>query len=360
MPDAVETQAAPSTATEAAPSTPQTFEIPRSGTPEYAEWRVSGEIPAKKEQPKKEASASSDTGKDQTPEDEANSGAKEAQEKGKRRPDAEARIKQLNDENKRIKAELEDARKGKTEKAESSAAAKQPQTYKDWRAEFKPSKWIETYLTDNADATYEDANAAMADHLGDVRDQFRSFEQRDAEASKQIVTKVEDAKARYGEDALDTIIPTGEKITKDPRIAGVIKEMVKDSDVMVDLLYVLGTDPKLDEFLELSRTNPRKAVRYVVEVEQGIEAAFKGSKTATEGAERGADGKFVAKPAETETPAKRGRESAAEPPIELGSRGASTLSESERALKEMANNPNAFGKWKAAEDAAELRRRRGM
>src|ERR1700761_3049307 len=184
-----ETQAAPSTAVVEAP---QTFDIPRSGTDEYATWRNTGELP--KVQPKTEDPAPSDTVKEQTTDEPGDSAPSTQEKQSKRRPDVEARIKQLTDRTKELEVQLEEARRPKETKADPSPAKPaQPQTYKDWRAEFKPQKWVEQYTKEHPDASYEDATAAMADHLGDVRDHFRAIEQQRQSQEKELNDKVSDA-----------------------------------------------------------------------------------------------------------------------------------------------------------------------
>ena len=341
---AEETQAAPSPAAVAeAP-----IEIPRSGTSEYAEWRVSGELP---EKPKPSEAAA-------PPDDAADSAATTTQEKpSKRRPDVEARFKEYTARIDKLERELNEARQPKTEKpAESSPAKTQPETYSDWRKEFKPSQWVEKYGKDNPEASYEDATAAMADYLGDVRDQFRSIETQRETQKKSFMTQVEESRKRYGDSFDQTVAPTAQTIQADKAISPVVKQMLTESEHLPDLLFTLGGDSEaFKSFLETAKTSPGKAIRYIAKLEAGIadELAGKGSEASSE---RNDKGQFTAK----ETPVKRGPESAPDPPIELGSRGTGTLSESDRALKAAeAGDPKAMRAWMEAENRKDLARRKG-
>lgn len=314
------------------------IELPKSGSHEYAEWRASGILPIK-EQPKAESAPA--------PEESADSAATGKQERpSRRRPNAEARIKQLADENKRIKAELEEVRRPKETKAESSSA--RPQTYQEWRKTFKPSKWVENYGKENPEATYEDANAAMADYLGDVREQFRTVEQQRQSQTKELNDKVSDARARYGEKFDEVLQPTVNKIVSDPGINPNVKEMINDSDVIADLIFTIGSDSKtLNDFVAMAKSNPGKALRYIAVLENGI-------------IEELANGKSVEE-TKSEIPAKRGPESAPEPPIEIGARGSGTMSDSERAFQAITKgNANATRQWMEAENRRSLARRRGI
>lgn len=328
--------AAPSAAVERTPS----FEIPRSGTAEYAEWRMSGELP---EKPKPEASAPSDAEKDQATDD---GGAEPPKKQERRKPDAEARIKQLTDDLKRVRQELDEVRKP-TPKAESSPAKSAPQTYQEWRKTFVASKWIENYSKENPQSSYEDATAAMADYLGDVRDQYRAATQQRETMDRQVKDRVADARERYGADLDKVLFPTVEKIRG--KVAPAVEAMLNESELLPHVLFTMGSDADgLNSFLQAS---PGKQLRYIAAVESGIQAEL--SKESAPN--RNETGQFTAKP-----PAKRGPESAPEPPLEIGNRGAITLNESDRALQAIQKgDAKATRAWLHAENAKDLARRRG-
>src|ERR1700743_574791 len=104
------TEATPSVATvvDSAP-----IEIPRSGTPEYAKWRVDGTLPTPKAAP-----APADTSKETTTENagEAESPQKTQEKQRARKPDAEHRIGELTRELKQLRADLDEARRPKETK----------------------------------------------------------------------------------------------------------------------------------------------------------------------------------------------------------------------------------------------------
>lgn len=350
------------TAAEATPSvaTESTPEIPRSGTAEYAQWRIDGTLPEKKQSQPAEstpADASKETISDNAPEPETGKSTQET----RRKPGAEARIGELTSRVKQLERDLEEARRPKTTQAESSTAKSaptQPQNYREWRKTFKPSKWVEKYGQENPEATYEDATAACADFQADVRDQFRQIEQQRDSQTKELNSKVTDARARYGEKFDEVVWPTLNTIVTDSGVNPNVKAMLNDSDVVTDLLFTIGSDQKtLNDFLSMAKSQPGKALRYLAVVENGIIEELSTGKSG-----RNERGQFTSsKSEETVAPAKRGPENAPEPPIEIGSRGSGPMDESARALSAAGRgDPNAFRQWKKAEDAKEMRRRRGL
>lgn len=154
-----------------------------------------------------------------------------------------------------------------------------PQNYQDYRKAFQPSKFIEEFAKANPQATYDDANAAMADHLSDVRDHFRNIEQQ-AQATKQnLDAQVKDAQERYEnfdeikQTFLDQVI--GEKGM--PLIPPIVLSVINDSDYLTDLLYTLGSDEaEVAKFVALAKSDPRRAIRYVARVEALIEEELAG------------------------------------------------------------------------------------
>jgi hypothetical protein len=346
----------------AAPSAAEetTFEIPRSGTPEYANWRDKGVFP-EKETPAVADSASADTSKETTSDDAADSAASTPQET-RRKPEVEARFKKLTDEkNARIaqlERDLEKARRPKTTPAESSPAKPaQPQTYQEWRKAFKPTQWSQEYAKANPEASYEDGMAAMSDYLDEVRSQFRSAEQAQQAQFRELDAKTADAKSRYGEKFDPIKEATLKAIVPNQKIPMFIKTMLGGSEVLPDLIFVLGEKPEeLAKFVAMAERNPGEAARYIARTEHLIreELSAKASPEGETG--RNERGQFTAK--EPTAPAKRGPESAPEPPIEIGNRGSGSMDESERALKAAMNgDTKAVGAWLRAENAKDARRR---
>lgn len=350
----------------ATPAVEPDLEIPRSGTPEYAEWRKSGKLPEKtQDQPKPEESAPSDAPKETESEAEPDSEAEsspapEAAQKQEKRSNADTRKSQLTAEIKEL-LKQRDALKSEisarqTPPAESSKAeSERPQNYQQWRKSFRPSQWMEDYAKANPEASYEDQTAAMADYLGDVREQFRAFEQRAAEQRQSIERAAEDARQRYG-DGFDAARNTFTSATLgsrgEPLVPVEVLSLVSDSDVLADLVYTIGSNAEeTAKFAQMAKTNPNKAIRYIALTENLIREEL------SKATPRNEQGRF----AKEEPPAKRGPESAPEPPIEIGNRGSKPMDESERAFSAIERgDPKAVRAWIQAENAKELRRRKGM
>lgn len=342
-PDVME--AAPSAATI---ETPAPIEIPRSGTPDYAKWRIDGTIPDKPS-PKTADPAPADTSK------ETASVTAPAPEPGKsqesrRKPDAEARIRELSEENRRVKAELEEARKPKSA---DPAPAKPTQQV------TRPKPTVEDKGPDGKPkyGTYEEYVEELADWKAEQRIAAREREQSVAQQATALSKQLEEARTRY--ENYDTVTaPVIQDLLK-PDVPKEVFALLNDSPVLADLLYTIGgTEASKAGFLKACRETPGKALRVILLMEQKIMAALSnGTKPATE---RNESGQFVAAKPAIEAPAKRGPESAPPPPIEIGHRGPQPKDEAERALSEaQKGSPAAFTAWKKAEDAKELRRRRG-
>ena len=129
-------------------------------------------------------------------------------------------------------------------------------------------------------------------------------QQRQEAAQKEMQTRLDAAKSRYGEGSDATIVEAAKAIFQDQQIPGAIREVLNESDVLIDVLYTLGKDAEgLAEFVELAKSKPGAAMRKAVLVEKLVsEELGKGGSSAGETPERGADGKFVSqKPPEKKT-----------------------------------------------------------
>ena len=354
-----ETQtAAPSSAQEST----STFEIPSSGTSEYAEWRINGTLPEKKSQPKTAESAPADTPKEEHSETApaAESGQGQ-QEQRRRKPDVEERFRKLSEDYnarlQKLERDLEEARRPKETKAESSPApAKQPQSYAEYRQAFKAKDFIEQFAKQNPEASYEDATAAMAEHLADARDYFRRIDETRQAQRKAIDDLAKKAREKYPDfDNVKTQF-LGKLVDEkgSALIPQQVFDVIDDSDYLADVIYVIGSDAEESaKFVELAKSNPTKAIRYIARVESLIEAEL--SKP------RNDNGQFRSEEREApKAPVKRGPESAPAPPLEIGSRGAGSADEASRALEAVERGDGrSFRQWMEAENARELRRRRG-
>jgi hypothetical protein len=339
----------------AAPSAAEsgTIELPRSGTPEYAQWRVDGSLPEKKTQPNEADSATADaskeTGSESAPEPEAGKPTQES----RRKPGAEARIGELTGRVKQLERELEEARKPKSDKPTQTAESSPAPDPKPESNRPKPTHDAKDKDGKPLYGTYEDYIEDLADWKAEQRIAAQQREQSAAQQRQAVSQKLEEARSRYS-DYDSVAIPVVQELLK-PGISREVFAVLNDSPVLADLLYTIGgSEQSKADFLAACRSNPSKALRVALLMEQEIVKELGQGKEEPQGlAGRNERGQFVAKE-EPKTPAKRKPESAAEPPIEIGNRGASTLDATERAFKD-----GDFRSWKAAEDAKDLRRRRG-
>lgn len=315
-----------------------TIELPKSGSPEYAEWRVTGEVP----EPKADSTPAPtvDAGEATTP----------PKKQERRRPDAEARIKELAAKVKQLEAE----RAQPTKPAETQPKVEsQPQQY------TRPKPTVDDRGADGKPkyATYEDFVEELGDWKAEQRWAAQERERQQRQQSEEVAAKVKEAETRYP-NFKEIAVPTVDAIVKNAKIAPVIKQMLNDSEVWTDLIFTIGSEPsELAAFVEMAEQNPGKALRYIALTENLItEELDKGATRTTP--EKGPDGKFIK--AETAAPAKRGPESAPEPPLEVGNRGSGPMDESARALSDIERgNTSAVRNWLRAENAKELRRRKG-
>lgn len=189
----------------------------------------------------------------------AEPGAAKPQEKDKKneplpkdKPSADERIGRLtaeyNAEIKRLEGEI----------AKLKPEAK-PETVKEAPKRPNPFNWT---------GTQEEYDKAMDVYEAYVRQQATVDAQnllRQQATQQELAVKLNDARARY-QDADTRIFPTIKAIAEAP-IANAVKAMINDSEVMVDLVYTLGGDGKLDQFLETAKTNPGKALREIFVIE---------------------------------------------------------------------------------------------
>ena len=320
MPDAVETVVAESSpAVVETPAAPQVDPLQEGPMVNWTreqrnEFRSTGKMPEAK--PKAEpASAKEPT--EAPAESAAESETAQQQEhteirtSPKPKQTAEERIAQL-------EATIEKIRKGagleRTAKSESSTtepaprqesqAQQQPKNYQEWRKTFKPPQWVEEFAKANPEASYEDANAAMADFLADVRDGFKQREAQFEARNRELNAKLDEAKSRY-ENFDQVMWPTLNEITQDPAINQSVKDMLDESEILPHVLFTIGSKPAdRADFIQMAKSNPAKAKRFLASVENLIYAELDGNKSTP----------HVEKP-----PAKQ-QTSAPKPPAEVGGR----------------------------------------
>lgn len=248
---------------------------------EFSKYRQSGELPARFKPAEEEAESAPAATPEETVESEVEetesepeSEPEESQEQPQKGSGAEKRIKQLLARTKELERKLE--AKQDVTPASSPARPAAPQNYAEWEKTFNADKWIEEFAKANPTATYERANAAMFSHMLGAREHFREIEQARAAQAKELSTKVGEARQRY-EDYDDAIKPFVSGFIADPSVAPVVKQMVNDSDIFADLVYVLAEDK---EFMQLAQSSPSKAIRYVANVERLIGEELAGKEAA--------------------------------------------------------------------------------
>lgn len=326
---------------------------------EHTEWRKTGKMPEAK--PTTEDSATSQESSDADGEEAAGESApaseagKEAQgNKNQRRSNAGDRVKELLADKKRLETELAEARKGKTEnKAAESSTAAAPETVKSLEAPKKPD------FKDFTGKTAEEYEAAYDKYVEDLTDYKakkaiadHQQEQATKAANDKLMVEIAEAKTRYA-DFEDVIPRTVAAFTTDKAIPPAVVQMANSSDNFPDLMYALGQKPdELAKFIQAAKTNPAKAIRLIVEMDNLVAAELKKGKGAApaKGSEvaatdRNDKGQFVPK---SETPVKtvtdRGK-----PPAEVGGTGSAPADETVDALKR-----GSFADFQARQNAKDL------
>lgn len=325
-----------------------TFSIP-TDPKAYAAWRQTGKLPGEPDdKPSKGEDSAPSTKKSG---DEESEKAAPVSETGKSGRNAETRIKQLAAERDQYKAKLEALETGKKDApAESSPAPAKDVKAESSTAPDKPKKPAQDDF-DSWDA-YETARDQywedMADWKAAQRIEADRQRQRQDEQGKQMETRLQEAKERYGDEAETRILDTAHSVFDDARIVQPIKQAIGRSKVMVDALYVLGSDPaEFKQFIQLSHEDPLEAIRKWFTVEELVkqELSKAGSKPAAgEAPARGNDGKF--QPAKRSLPA---------PPVELNGNSSPPGDQSERAA-----STGNFSAFKQDRDRKDLLKFKGL
>lgn len=258
----------------AAASSPADVDVFRGEQPtfdEYSRYRQNGELPARFKPAEHAESAPADTPEETVvategdePESVPESDPDEAQEQPAKGSGAEKRIKQLLAEKKELQRRLEAAAKPDV-KTESSTAQQQPPQY----AHAKPTADDKKPDGSPRYADWDEYNEALIDWKAEQKIAQYKQEQVEHETLKALKVKLDDARTRY-DDADDVIFPAAQTI-RDAQIPQTVKEVFAQSDMFVDLCYVVGSDPdELKKFVSLAQTNPRAALARVFEYERGI------------------------------------------------------------------------------------------
>jgi hypothetical protein len=318
--------------------TEETVSVPTNAE-DYAEWRASGKLPERRTPSKGEASAAPK--KHSVDSDKPSESTAPVSETGDvRQGNVQKRIDKViaeretfRRENEALKAQIAAKQDAKTP-GSSPAAEKAPASTAqpaDPKRPVKPNasdfKSWEEYET--AKDKYDED---LADYKAEQRIQKLKEEMRQSAATQAMQTKLDEAKSRYGDEAEPKILDTAKTVFEDQAIAPAIKTAIGRSKVMVDALYVMGSDPdELASFVDLSIKDPLEALRKWYTVEALVQAELEklagkpdAGKPETNGntPARDEDGKFLPARITKKAPA---------PPTELGGNSSPPGDERDRA-----------------------------
>jgi hypothetical protein len=266
----------------AAPSAAEVEDVFRGEQPtldEFNAYRKTGELPErfkpaeKAESDPADAQEETEESEAEEAETESESESEEAQEPPQKGSGAEKRIKQLLAKNKELESKLASISDVKPES--SPAKVDVPATRTKPTAEDKDKDGNPKYQT------YEDFVEDLADWKAEQRYEAVKREQQQQEAQRALQKQVEDARERY-EDVDEVIFPAAQAINE-AKIPQAVKEVFAQSDLFIDLCYVVGSDEnELNKFIKLAQSNPRAAIGKVFEYERGIREELNGEKKAPE------------------------------------------------------------------------------
>jgi hypothetical protein len=262
--------------TPAAVSTPpQHKEVEHFSDEERAAWLKDGTMPLLEETkvpPKEDASAAS------IPDKNAGSGpAKKDKDAVKQEQDKNWRA--LETERDTLKAareaaekELEEYRTGKKKPEEKKVEAATPKLLempkRPKMAEFMLNGALDSEKYEAALDKYEEDKTAYTNQQVQIRTAAQQQEQS-------VKTWQAEIKTKYGDkaDGLD-VKKTVDKLAATLNDAPAFFMFLNDSDVFTDLMFVLGTDPKLDELLAEAKDakTVTRAIRKLVALEAGVKA----------------------------------------------------------------------------------------
>jgi hypothetical protein len=259
MPE-VETQAASSPAEAVDP-----FNGQQPSLREFSAYRATGEVP---ERFKPEAESAPAPAEGEQPENEPASALEDDQElpegiSNKTR----RRIEKLLGEKKELERQL--AERAKPDAKPDSSPAPTVQ-------QVAPTRPEPTLNDKNQDGTLKYADyAAFVKDLGrwSAEQGYHELRQRELQQqqTQQVQKKVETDRERYGEEFDSIIEPTAGKIMSDASIPMEVKRMLAASDVLPELVYTIGTDPKtMEKLTRVAKSDPQQAMYYIAELSAGI------------------------------------------------------------------------------------------
>lgn len=265
----------PEETTQAASSPAEVEDVFRGAQPtvgEFSHYRETGEVPARfkpavTESASDDAQEETEEAEAEEPEPEPESAPEETQEP-KPKSKRDKRIQQLLDETNDLKRKLAEKQ---DVKSESSTAPAPQYTRSKPTADDKKQDGTPKF------ESYEDFVEDLADWKAEQRWETAKREQMHRDAQTALQKQVDEARSRY--DDVDEVIFPAAKTINEAKIPQAVKEVFAQSDLFIDLCYVVGSDPdELKKFISLAQTNPRAAIGKVFEYERGIrEELSKGS-----------------------------------------------------------------------------------
>lgn len=333
-------------------------EISSLNSDQYTHWRKTGELPETTQpDPSPETSSEASSGAAaQTADEPAPASQPETTEEAPKPEKAKGPRRHVTAEERKaqLKAEIADLLKQR----DALKAPPQAET----RAESAPAKPQQPAYTrpkpkaDDVDdsgkaryATYDDYVEAVADWKAEQRIAQVEQARQQQQQMNAMAEKLAESKQRYP-DLEQHIVPVANALFNDQSIPLAVKGYIDSSPVLVDLLYVMGSDQKeLAEFQQLARTNSYAAMRKLAVLESLVQQELSSGKAQAD-VGRNERGQFTtaAKPPEKKIT------SAPPPPAELGGKGTPPADATETALES-----GNFRAYRAAANAKDLARSKG-
>lgn len=331
-------------------------EVPK-GSADYANWRLTGKLPDAKPVETPIADGDAELSNSDTAEEAGEKGApapeagKETKNPGKPQPRSTA-ASRLNE----LLADLKTAGLSPAELKTFKRETQKPATPIILLPE-PPVKQLEKPARPKY-ADFDGDNDAYETSMEQYEEQLTEWKASEAiekykktEVDKatrnELTTKLAEAQTRYGEEAQTIITTTTGAIVGDAHIPAMLKGMLNESPVLVDLMFVMGQKPEeLAAFIAEAKSNPGAAMRKVVLLEKLVleELAKKPGKAA-------ADDEVV----EVVVPGSKKFTKTPEPPEEIGGNKGAVPDE----VAEAGKNGD-FAKYRRVANVRDLARMKGL
>lgn len=297
---------------QATPEKQETVSVPTNAE-DYAEWRMSGKLPEKKE-PSPETSAPSKKPSVTAAPEPASQNKRQGYDS--RKEELNREIRDLIAQRDRIKSEVQQPVKQDVNREPESSPA-QPAQHEPLGRK-RPKEPNQDDFSSWSD--YKKAETEYIEKLAEFKaaQLVEEYTQTQAQQARQAAMqqKLDEAKSRYGDDSEPLIHKTGVALFQNSQVHQGVKAAIGRSDVMVDALYVMGSDPQeLESFVYLATKDPLEALRKWFTVETLVRSELgRNGKAETNGNSppRDESGQFV-----SSKPPARMRHAPA-PPTELG------------------------------------------